>query len=267
MNGAGAGLTKRFLERLGCSVVSINDVPNGIFGRKAEPVPANLTDLCSLVKSKKADIGFAQDPDADRLAIVSEQGRPLGEEYTLAIVIDHVLEKKKGTVVINASTSLASERTAQRRGCKVIQTRIGEINVTTKMLAVGGIVGGEGNGGVIYPAVNTGRDSYIGMALVLERMAKTGKTPSELKEGLPQFVIIKESIPASGADLTSMKSKILKTFKSAKTSEIDGLKVIFEDAWIIVRPSNTEPIVRFIAEAPTEAEAKALIEKVRKAVS
>ena len=266
VNGAGAGLTKKFLERLGCSVVSINDVPDGMFGRGAEPVPANLKDLGALVRRKKADIGFAQDPDADRLAIVSETGVPLGEEYTLAIAIDAVLERKKGTVVINAATSLASERTAERRGSRVIQTRIGEINVTTKMLAVGAVIGGEGNGGVIYPAVNTGRDSYIGMALILERMARTGKTPSELKKGLPQFVIIKETMPASGVDLTAVKAKIAGAFRGARMTEIDGLKVVFDNAWIIVRASNTEPIIRLIAEAQTETSARELIVKARNAL-
>jgi len=270
VNGAGSGLTKRFLERLGCSVSSINDVPDGIFGRKAEPLPENLKGLCGLVRRKRADVGFAQDPDADRLAVVSEKGEPLGEEYTLAIAIDHVLgmkKRKKGTVVINAATSLASERTALRHGSKVIQTRIGEINVTTKLLAVGGIIGGEGNGGVIYPEVNTGRDSYIGMAIILERMAVTGRTPSQIKTGLPQFTIIKQSIPASGASLKTMKAKLLKAFAGAKMNEIDGLKIVFKDAWIIVRPSNTEPIIRFIAEAQTRDEAEKLIHRVRKAVS
>jgi phosphomannomutase len=266
VNGAGAGLTKRFLGLLGCTVAAINDTPDGMFGRGAEPVPANLKDLGALVRKKKADVGFAQDPDADRLAVVSEKGVPLGEEYTLAMVIDAVLERKKGTVVINAATSLASERTALRHGCRVVQTRIGEINVTTAMLKLGAVIGGEGNGGVIYPAVNPGRDSYIGMALVLERMARTGKTPSELKKDLPQFVIIKESMPARGVDLGSVKAKIAAAFRGARTNAIDGLKVVFDDAWIIVRPSNTEPIIRLIAEAQTETAARELIGRTRQAL-
>ncbi len=267
VNGAGAGLTEIFLKKLGCKVTSINNIPNGIFGRKAEPLPENLGNLCKLVKKTKSDIGFAQDPDADRLACVSEKGIPLGEEYTLPLVIDLVLGKKKSPVVLNTATSLVGEKVAQKYGCVVYRTRIGEINVTKKMLAVKSIIGGEGNGGVIYTPINLGRDSYAGMALLLEYMAEKKMPISQLKAALPQYEIVKKTMPALGLDTEKITAKIKTMFPDKKIDLMDGIKVIFDDAWVIVRPSNTEPIVRIIAEAKTIVEASDLADSIIKEIS
>jgi phosphomannomutase len=258
VNGAGAGITERFLKQLGCSVVSINNVPNGLFGRKAEPLPENLGSLCRLVKKSGADIGFAQDPDADRLACISEQGVPLGEEYTLALAIEHILRKRKGPVVLNNATSLTGERVAEKFGCPVFRTRIGEINVTKKMIAVKAAIGGEGNGGVIYPPMNLGRDSFAGMALILEYMAEMQEPVSVLKAALPQYSIVKKSFAASSVNIGKWEKRIRSLFKGAKIDKLDGLKVHLGESWIIVRPSNTEPIVRIIAEAQDRETAEKL---------
>lgn len=262
VNGAGAGITERFLKRLGCKVVSINNIPDGLFGRKAEPLPENLGDLCKLVKKSGADIGFAQDPDADRLACVSEQGIPLGEEYTLALSIEHILRKKKGPVVLNNATSLASERVAEKYGCPVFRTRIGEINVTKKMLAVKSVIGGEGNGGVIYPPMNLGRDSFAGMALILEYMAEMKEPVSTLKAALPQYAIVKKSFAASGSKNGNLEKKVTSLFKGKKLDKLDGIKVHLGESWLIVRASNTEPIVRIIAEAQNRETAEKLADSL-----
>ncbi len=261
VNGAGSGMTKYFLEKLGCKVVSINDEPTGLFGRKPEPVPANLTDLGKLVKSKKADIGFAQDPDADRLAVVDEKGEPIGEEYSLALSIDRILQKKKGPVVLNLATSLASEEIAKKYKQKVYRTKIGEINVTEKMLKINSVIGGEGNGGVIYPSINLGRDSYVGMGLILDYMASSGKTVSQLKSEMPRYVIVKKKKPIGTINIKKVINRIIKAYSKYKISTLDGVRILFDQSWVIIRPSNTEPIVRVIAEAKTPKEANALANK------
>jgi phosphomannomutase len=264
VNGAGASLAKLFLEELGCRVVSINDIPDGKFGRKAEPLPENLGGLRGLVKKSGAQVGFALDPDADRLAMVDETGTPLGEEYTLALCTDHILRKTPGPVVINEATSLATELTALRRKCVVHRTKIGEVNVTMKMLAEKAVIGGEGNGGVIWPKIGLGRDSFSGMALVLEDMAKTGQKISSLKKSLPQYEIVKTVVKTERIDIKAITKSLQRLFPSGKIRTLDGLKVVLPEAWVIVRPSNTEPVVRVIAEAKDRKKALALCETVRK---
>lgn len=266
VNGAGAGITKYFLEKLGCKVVSINNEPTGLFGRKPEPVPSSLGDLGALTKNKKAVIGFAQDPDADRLAAVDETGTPLGEEYSLVLAIDWILQKKKGPVVLNLATSLASEEVAKKHGQKVYRTKIGEINVTEKMFKIKGLIGGEGNGGVIYPTINSGRDSFAGMGLILDYMASTGKKISELKAAMPQYVIVKKKKPVEGINVEKVIKKIIKQYSSNKISTLDGVRILFDQAWVIIRPSNTEPIIRVMAEAKTAKEANALANKFLKEI-
>ena len=194
-NGAGSLMTPKLLGSLGCEVVSINTIPNGIFPHPPEPVPQNLTDLCRLVKESGADVGFAQDADADRLAIVSEEGQPVGEEKTLALAVKFVLSQERGTVVTNLSTTQAIDDIAQAFGCRVIRTRIGEVNVTEAMNKEKAIIGGEGNGGVIFPRINFARDSMVGITLVLHYMAMTGALISALVNELPRYYFVKQTVP------------------------------------------------------------------------
>lgn len=258
VNGAGSEIVPWFLKELGCKVSMINGKPNGLFGRGAEPVPENLGALSRLVKRSDSDIGFALDPDADRLSLISEKGIPLGEEYTLALAIFHVLKKKKGPVVLNLATSLASEEVAKKAKQKVYRTRIGEINVTEKMLKINGLIGGEGNGGVIYPLMNLGRDSLAGMALILELMAVSGKPVSLLKACLPSYSIVKKKCKVPEKRIKPILQRITKEYSSYQVNTQDGVRIRFKDSWVIIRASNTEPVVRVIAEAPTDKEAETL---------
>ncbi|MFH1539558.1 MAG: phosphoglucosamine mutase, partial [bacterium] len=187
VNGAGSVMSPGFLRELGCDVVELHTEPDGHFPRPPEPLPQNLKKLCETVRKEKADIGFAQDADADRLAIVDERGKPIGEEYTLAIAVDFVLRREKGTVVVNLSTSRAIDDIAANHKCKIVRTKIGEINVVERMKSEDAVIGGEGNGGVIYPAVNYGRDSFVGMAIVLHHVKQSRKKISALAASLPQY--------------------------------------------------------------------------------
>jgi len=263
VNGAGSRFSSLFLKRLGCNTFSINDKPTGIFGRSPEPVQENLKMLGNFVKKVKADIGFALDPDADRLAIVDENGNPLGEEYTLALCVNHILSKRKSDVVINQATSLATEKIAQKFGCKVFRTKIGEINVLMGMISHKSIIGGEGNGGVIYPKINTGRDSFVAMALILQTMAENNKKISELKKELPQYQIVKTKIEKESVNLSVIQSKLKKLFPDGKFSFLDGIKVILKDSWVLIRPSNTEPITRIIVEARDKKTVTILLNKIK----
>jgi len=270
VNGAGSIITQKLLRDLGCSVVSINTNPDLEFPRDPEPTPENLKDLCNLVKKEKADIGFAQDPDADRLAIVSNKGIAIGEENTLALAVAHVLKHKQLTprssqpiAIVNLSTTKAIDDIAESFGVRVIRTKIGEINVAEQMIKQKATIGGEGNGGVIYPPLSFNRDSLIGIALILEYMAKSGKKISELADELPQYYMLKKKISCNSRE--EVKAVIEKTkslFKDQKLDFTDGVKVIFKDSWIHVRPSNTEPIIRIIAEAKTKKQAEDLANKL-----
>lgn len=261
VNGAGSVCLPDFLRKLGCEVIAINCTPDGIFPHTPEPVPENLSQLCESVIKNKADIGFAVDPDADRLAIVSEKGIPLGEEYTLALAIKFLLTKKRGPVVINASTSLASEDVAREFGIDVIRTKVGEIHVTQKLLEVNAVIGGEGNGGIILPDVHPGRDAVVGIALILQSLLEFGKTISQLKATLPQYEIVKLKLELAESDPKMILNKLIERHSQEKIDQIDGVKFISERAWIQVRASNTEPIIRIMAEAPTAQEAQTLGEK------
>ena len=260
-NGTGALITPELLEKLGCEVVLINTEIDKPFAHNPEPVPKNLKDLCELVKKEKADIGFAQDPDADRLAIVSNEGIPIGEEYTLALAVEHILSKEKSkNVVVNLSTSMVIDDIAKKHQAKVIRTKIGELHVASKMKEAGAQIGGEGNGGVIYPKISYNRDSLIGIALVLEYMAKSEKKISERVKALPEYHIVKDKIELrSMEDAGGIIEKTKGIFKQEKQDLTDGVKVLFSDSWIHVRASNTEPIVRVIAEAKSKTKAEALI--------
>jgi phosphomannomutase len=265
-NGAGSLMTPRLLQEFGCQLIPINTEPNGIFPREPEPTPQHLTQLCSTTKLSGADIGFAQDADADRLAIVNEQGEPIGEDYTLALVVQFVLSKTPGPVVVNLSTSRIIEDIAQHYHCQVYRTKIGESNVIDKLLVCQAVVGGEGNGGVMIPAIHPCRDSFIGIGLVLKFMAETGNSVSELVNNLPRYFMVKRKISLPSEKIFGIIDTLKQQYASAHIDVTDGLKILLDDrnAWIHVRPSNTEPILRIVSEATSREDAEALNEQIVK---
>jgi phosphomannomutase len=263
VNGAGSLITQDLLSRLDCRVVPVHCEINGMFPRGAEPLPENLGDLSAAVRKHSCHIGFAQDPDADRLAIVDEKGAPIGEEYTIALVAKHLLAKKPGRVVVNLSTTRAVEDVAKEFNSPFKRTKVGEINVADEMRKRGARIGGEGNGGVISPEVHLGRDSLAGIVYVLEMMAETGKSVSQLKAELPRYVMIKGKIKLTGKGAGGDYAKKLKeTFRGEKISDIDGIRIDFKrpgefrGGWVHLRPSNTEPVFRVIAEGADDAQAR-----------
>lgn len=258
-NGAGSLVGPKLLEALGAEVISINVTPNGLFPRGAEPLPENLGDLCRAVKEHRADIGFAQDMDADRLAIVSEQGIPIGEDYTLVLATAYVLGKEPGPVVANLSTTTALDDVAISFGCPVFHTKIGEVNVTEEMKKQRAVIGGEGNGGVIYPRINFARDSLVGMALVLHLMAQTGKTVTELMNGFPHYTIVKDKMACPSDKLAAVQKMLRQEYAGYPMETRDGIKVTLPTGWFLVRGSNTEPIIRVVAEAQDEDEVRNII--------
>ncbi|MBN2207590.1 MAG: phosphoglucosamine mutase [Candidatus Aminicenantes bacterium] len=260
-NGAGAALAPEFLRRLGCRPILVNAVPHGRFERPPEPVPENLGSLKRAVRADRADVGFAQDADADRLAVVDEAGRPLGEELTLALAVNRVLSSRTaGPVAVNLSTTRAIDDIAAAAGVPVFRTRIGEINVVEEILEREAAIGGEGNGGVIWPAVRPCRDSFAAMGLVLELMAASGKRPSALRREIPAYHMVKDKVPGT-ARQAHLIGKALKKMYAGKGEVVtlDGVKVVFADSWVHLRPSNTEPIIRILAEARTKPEAVRLV--------
>ena len=265
-NGAGSLMTPRLLQELGCQLIPINTEPNGLFPREPEPTPQHLTQLCSTTKLSGADVGFAQDADADRLAIVNEQGEAIGEDYTLALAVQFVLSKTPGPVVVNLSTSRVIEDIAAQYHCPVYRTKIGESNVIDKILECQAIVGGEGNGGVMIPAIHPCRDSFIGMGLVLQYMAETGKTVSELVEAIPRYFMVKRKIPLPSDQIFGIVDTLTQKYTDAHIDTTDGLKILLDEqqAWIHVRPSNTEPILRVVSEATSQEEAKKLNDNILK---
>ncbi len=254
-NGAGSLVGPKLLEALGAEVFAINVTPNGLFPRPAEPVAENLDDLCAAVKEHQADVGFAQDMDADRLAIVSEGGVAIGEEYTLLLATAQVLSKNPGPVVANLSTTA-------RFDCPLFLSKIGEVNVTEEMQKRSAVIGGEGNGGVIYPRLNFARDSLVGMAVILHLLAETGQTITELVRDLPQFNMIKEKLDCSSDKISVMLRMLRREYAAYPVDLRDGVKVSLPNGWFLVRGSNTEPIIRVIAEAEREADARAIFDRV-----
>jgi phosphomannomutase len=261
-NGAGSLIAPRLIEMLGAEVVTINTTPNGSFPRGAEPTAENLVGLCRLVKESGADVGFAQDMDADRLAVVAETGDPIGEDYTLALATRYVLNKTPGPVVTNLSTTSAMDAVAQMFNCPLHRSKIGEANVTEMMQSVGAVIGGEGNGGVIYPRVNFCRDSQVGMALILRLLAETGRTVTQLLADLPRYKMIKEKLDCPSSMIGEILKMIRKEYADHQMDLRDGVKVSFEDAWLHVRGSNTEPIIRIVVEAKEEARARRILDDV-----
>ncbi len=261
-NGAGSIIAPRLLEELGAEAVTVNTTPDGSFPRGAEPIAENLRQLCQLVKESKADVGFAQDMDADRLAVVSELGEPIGEDYTLALATRLVLAKSPGAVVTNLSTTSAMDDVVKMFNCPLHRSKIGEANVTEMMQQVGAVIGGEGNGGVIYPSINFCRDSHVGMALILHLLSETGRSVSDLMGDLPHYVMIKEKLPCPSDKIGGVLNMIRQDFASQQLDLRDGVKVNFADGWLHVRGSNTEPIIRLATEAKDKLRAREILEMV-----
>ena len=263
VRGAGATVMPLLLERLGCEVVSINMEPDGRFPREPEPIAENLGELERLVKDSGADIGLAVDPDVDRLALVADGGRAIGEDYTLALAARVVLRHRRGPLVTNLSTSLVVEDAARQAGVEAVRAPVGEVNVAVRMRELRAPIGGEGNGGVILPEVHLGRDAPIGAALVLQLLLEEGRPLSSLVGSLPRYVIVKDKLPRPNASLDAVYTALTSAFPDAAADRQDGLRLAWPDRWVHVRPSGTEPIVRVIAEAPDEAGARELVRRSR----
>ena len=267
INGTGCVISPEFLAALGCRVFAINTTPDGIFGHEPEPLPKNIKTLSRLVKHKKLDIGFAQDPDADRLAVVSEKGVAIGEELTLAFAVKSILSyRKKDTVVTNLSASKVLDYITDEFDAKLIRTKVGEANVVSEMKKRNALIGGEGNGGVIFPKINYGRDSIVAMGLILEYLAKSNKKISQLVAELPHFEMIKGKFECPFSKTSDVLNALRDFYKNADIDATDGLKVIWSDKWVHVRSSNTEPIIRVIVEAGTKEEANNLYDEVSKKI-
>jgi phosphomannomutase len=268
VRGAGGVVMPELLERLGCRVAAINLEPDGRFPRPPEPLPEHLKPLGALVRRHKADLGIAVDPDVDRLAVVDERGRAIGEDYTLAFAVRAVLGRSDGrtgrrAVVCNLSTSLVVEDAARAYGAEVVRAPVGEAHVARKIIELKAPIGGEGNGGVMYPALHVGRDAPVAAALVLALLTREGKTVSELVASAPRYAIVKTKVPR-GPKLEPVYAGLRRAFADAAVDAQDGLRLGWPDRWLHVRPSNTEPIIRLIAEAPTAPEAERLIDEGRR---
>lgn len=262
VNGAGSTITPIFLRELGCAVTAINTNPREDFPHPPEPSPENLKQLSSLVREGKFDVGFAQDPDADRLAIVSEKGAALSEEYSVVFATIAVLEDRRGPVVVNLSTTRAIDDIAAAFGCPVLRSRVGERNVVMAMRRSRAVIGGEGSGGVIYPSVHYGRDSMVAMGLVLQYMAGSRKKLSEIVSSLPRYHMIKQNIGCPAGKKEKLFSSLPSQLKGEKLDRRDGIKIIRRDSWAHIRASNTEPVVRILAEATTKMRTKELFDFV-----
>ncbi len=268
VRGAGGPVMRALLERLGCEVAGINLETDGRFPRPPEPIPENLGGLSILVTRAGAALGIAVDPDVDRLAIVDETGVPIGEDYTLAFAIRAAMGGKVGrggkrVVVCNLSTSLVVEDAARECGADLVRTPVGEVHVARAILRLAAVIGGEGNGGVMYPALHAGRDAPVAAALLLTLLARDGRRVSELVAAAPRYVIVKAKV-ARGPALEPVYAALRRRFADAQRDTQDGLRLAWRDRWLHVRPSNTEPIIRLIAEAPSSAGAQELVDEARR---
>ena len=274
VRGAGGPVMRTLLERLGCEVAGINLETDGRFPRPPEPVPENLGGLSTLVRRAGAALGIAVDPDVDRLAIVDENGAPIGEDYTLAFAVRAVLGGKRETgngkrvVVCNLSTSLVVEDAARECGAEVVRTPVGEVHVARAILRLAAVIGGEGNGGVMYPVLHAGRDAPVAAALLLTLLARDGRRVSELVAAAPRYAIVKAKAERRTRNaergLEDVYAALRRRFPEASADTQDGLRLAWRDCWLHVRPSNTEPIIRLIAEAPSGAAAQELVDEGRR---
>ena len=265
VNSVGGIVIPQLLRALGVkNIIELNCEATGKFAHTPEPIPENLTQIADLMRDGKADVGFVVDPDVDRLAIVMENGEMFVEEYTLVAVADYVLSHTPGSTVSNLSSSRALRDVTRRHGCEYSAAAVGEVNVVTKMKETGAVIGGEGNGGVIYPASHYGRDALVGVALFLTLLAKSGKKVSELKATYPEYAIAKNKIQLTpDIDVDAILEAVKKRYASETITDIDGVKIDFADSWVHLRRSNTEPIIRVYAEAATPEAAEHLGEEVK----
>lgn len=266
-HGAGSILGRQLLDELGCTMTLLGATPDGQFAHTPEPTADHLKGVSTTVAQQEAVVGFCQDPDADRLALIDENGRYIGEEFTLAICLAHVLESHTGPVVTNCSTSRMSQDLAEKHGVALHRSKVGEANVTTLMEEVGAVFGGEGNGGPIDPRVGYVRDSFVGMALVLDALAARDMPLSALADELPQYAIHKTKVPLGREQVDAAITALKNHFGDAKPNEMDGLRLDWPDKWLLVRASNTEPIVRIIAEAPSLVVAKSICDQATKVIN
>ena len=256
--GRAARWASRLLEALGCRVTLLGEATDGQFQHTAEPTAENLAGVLAAVPAAGADIGFCQDPDADRLAVIDHAGRYLGEEYTVALCVEHVLRRRRGPIVVNCASSRMSEDVALRHGVPLVRSAVGEANVVDAMIEHGAMFGGEGNGGPIDPRVGMVRDSFVGMAQLLDAMAERKLAIGQLAAELPRYEIVKIKVSLAKEKLPAAFEALEEQFPAAEADRLDGLRLDWPDRWLLVRGSNTEPAVRAIAEAPTAAEARRL---------
>ncbi len=269
VNSVGGIVIPQLLRALGVkNIIELNCEATGKFAHTPEPIPENLTQIADLMRDGKTDVGFVVDPDVDRLAIVMENGEMFVEEYTLVAVADYVLSHTPGSTVSNLSSSRALRDVTRRHGCEYSAAAVGEVNVVTKMKETGAVIGGEGNGGVIYPASHYGRDALVGVALFLTLLAKSGKKVSELKATYPEYAIAKNKIQLTpDIDVDAILEAVKKRYASETITDIDGVKIDFPDSWVHLRKSNTEPIIRIYSEASTMEKADALAQDIKSVIA
>lgn len=266
VNGAGSIGLPQLLKNMGCKVYKMNCKFSPNFPRRPEPIPENIRELCRFVREKGLDIGFACDPDCDRLSIVDENGQAIGEENTLVLATDFILLRTKGNVVTNLSTSMLMDYITKKYNCKLYRTKVGEANVVSKMIKANAIIGGEGNGGVIYPRINFTRDALVGAAIVVKLLSERNKTISELLASYPKYYMIKKKIGIPNERFEKRKEKIIKSFKG-RINLLDGLRISSGDYWLHIRPSQTEPLVRIIGEARNKQQIEEYIKKIKTILS
>lgn len=265
VNSVGGIIIPRLLRELGVNnIIELNCEANGHFAHTPEPIPENLTQISEVMRNTEADCGIVVDPDVDRLALVMENGEMFVEEYTLVSVADYVLSHTPGSTVSNLSSSRALRDVTHAHGCEYNAAAVGEVNVVSKMKATGAVIGGEGNGGVIYPELHYGRDALVGVALFLTLLAKSGKKMTELKAGYPQYAIAKNKITLTPeVNVDAILEAVKRYFGNEEINDIDGVKIDFPDSWVHLRKSNTEPIIRIYSEASSMEEAEALAEQIK----
>lgn len=261
VNGAGAYCIPDLLKQFGCEVIEMNCEKTGIFPRLPEPLPENLVETMKAVKEYNADFAVVVDPDVDRLVLITDKGEPFSEENTITLAADFILNKTKGNVVVNLSTSRSVEDVAKKNNSSFYRSPVGEANVVQKMKEVNAVIGGEGSGGVIYPALHYGRDALVGIAFTLQYLSDSGKKLSEIKELLPKYFIAKKKIDLKSVSPDEVIEILLKKYSKNKINTEDGLRIDFEDHWVHFRKSNTEPIIRIITESKTEKYSEELSEK------
>jgi phosphomannomutase len=263
VNSTGGIAVPKLLKKLGVEVSELNCEPNGNFAHNPEPLPENIMEICNEIKGGQFDLGFVVDPDVDRLVMVSEDGEPFGEEYTLVAIADYVTKIKPGNTVSNLSSTRALRVVTEKNGGKYEAAAVGEVNVVTKMKEVGAVIGGEGNGGVILPELHYGRDALVGIALFLTHLAKSGKSASFLRATYPSFYISKNKIELEASmDMDMVFEKLKDKYKKNPQITIDGLKIEFDNEWVHLRKSNTEPIIRIYAESDSASTADHLAQKL-----